>query len=207
MTNGTGRGANISNGQPVAGKTGTSENWRDKWFCGITPQLSTAVWIGGRDEVRMPSSVACDGVYGNFMSQVLAGQPIEQFPTSDTKLTYNTTDFGNGSGSTGSSPEHEGDTEMTDGTSRTMSSQAPRNPRRGPQPLAVARRVAEVARARAQVLAVAAQAAAAAVARVAAPAPAAEARAAEPLAAAPKALAAAPAAPALALAVPGKINF
>ena len=116
VTNGTGRGANISNGQPVAGKTGTSENWRDKWFCGITPQLSTAVWIGGRDEVRMPSSVACDGVYGNFMSQVLAGQPIEQFPTSDTKLTYNTTDFGNGSGSTGSSPEHEGDTEMTDGT-------------------------------------------------------------------------------------------
>ena len=117
VTNGTGRGANISNGQPVAGKTGTSENWRDKWFCGITPQLSTAVWIGGRDEVRMPSSVACDGVYGSFMSQVLAGQPIEQFPTSDTKLTYNTTDFGNGSGSTGSSPEHEGDTEMTDGTS------------------------------------------------------------------------------------------
>ena len=117
VTNGTGRGAAISNGQPVAGKTGTSENWRDKWFCGITPQLSTAIWIGGRDEVQMPSSVACDGVYGSFMSQVLAGQPIEEFPTSDTQLTYNTTNFGHGSGSYGSAPEHEGDTVMSDGSS------------------------------------------------------------------------------------------
>lgn len=117
VTNGTGRGAAIDNGQPVAGKTGTSENWRDKWFCGITPQLSTAVWIGGRDEVRMPSSVACDGVYGDFMSRVLSGQSIEEFPTSDTKLTYTTTNFGHGSGSSGSAPEHEGDTVMSDGTS------------------------------------------------------------------------------------------
>lgn len=109
VTNGTGRGAAIDNGQPVAGKTGTSENWRDKWFCGITPQLSTAIWIGGREEVRMPSSVAADGVFGDFMSAVLAGQPIEQFPTSDDKLDYTTTDFGNGSGATGEAPEHEGD--------------------------------------------------------------------------------------------------
>lgn len=110
VTNGTGRGAAISNGQPVAGKTGTSENWRDKWFCGITPQLSCAIWIGGRDEVRMPSYVAADDVFGNFMSMVLEDQPIEQFPTTDEKLDYTTTDFGEGSGATGEAPEHEGDT-------------------------------------------------------------------------------------------------
>ncbi len=109
VTSGTGRGASIDNGQPVAGKTGTSENWRDKWFCGITPQLSTAIWIGGRDEVQMPSSVACDGVFGSFMSTVLKGKSIVQFPTSEKKLTYTITDFGSGSGSTGYSPEHEGD--------------------------------------------------------------------------------------------------
>ena len=116
VTNGTGRGAAISNGQPVAGKTGTSENWRDKWFCGITPQMSVAIWIGGREEVQMPSSVACDDVFGDFMSTVLAGQPIEQFPTSDEELDYTINDFGQGSGSTGETPEHEGETVATDET-------------------------------------------------------------------------------------------
>lgn len=112
VTHGTGRGAAISNGQPVAGKTGTSENWRDKWFCGITPQISCAIWIGGRDEVRMPSYVAADDVFGDFMSDVLAGEPIEQFPTTDETLEYSVTDIGEGSGSNGDdddNPEHEGE--------------------------------------------------------------------------------------------------
>ena len=113
VTSGTGRGAAISNGQPAAGKTGTSENWRDKWFCGITPQMSVAIWIGGREEVRMPSYVAADDVFGNFMSTVLAGQPIEQFPTSDEELEYTEHDFGHGYGADGEAPEHEGDTVMT----------------------------------------------------------------------------------------------
>lgn len=113
ITNGTGRSAAISNGQPAAGKTGTSENWRDKWFCGITPQMSVAIWIGGREEVQMPSYVACDDVFGDFMSTILEGQPIEQFPTSDEELEYTTTDFGHGEGATGEAPEHEGDTVQT----------------------------------------------------------------------------------------------
>ncbi|HSH58664.1 MAG TPA: transglycosylase domain-containing protein, partial [Acidimicrobiales bacterium] len=41
---GTGRRAAI--GRPVAGKTGTSQEWRDAWFAGYTPQLSAAVWMG-----------------------------------------------------------------------------------------------------------------------------------------------------------------
>ncbi len=36
--------------QPVAGKTGTTEDARDLWFCGITPQLSVAVWCGYTEE-------------------------------------------------------------------------------------------------------------------------------------------------------------
>lgn len=109
ITNGTGRGAAISNGQPAAGKTGTSENWRDKWFCGITPQMSVAIWIGGREEVRMPSYVAADDVFGDFMSIVLEDQPIEEFPTSSEELEYTIHDFGHGEGTTGDAPEHEGD--------------------------------------------------------------------------------------------------
>lgn len=44
ITGGTGRAANI--GRPAAGKTGTSQDHRDAWFAGYTPQLSTAVWVG-----------------------------------------------------------------------------------------------------------------------------------------------------------------
>lgn len=41
---GTGTRAQI--GRPAAGKTGTADDWKDAWFAGYTPQLSTAVWVG-----------------------------------------------------------------------------------------------------------------------------------------------------------------
>ncbi len=42
---GTGTAAQI-NGHTVAGKTGTSQMWRDAWFAGYTPELTTVVWMG-----------------------------------------------------------------------------------------------------------------------------------------------------------------
>jgi penicillin-binding protein 1A len=45
VTSGTGKAAALAN-QPVAGKTGTTENYGDAWFVGYTPQLVTAVWVG-----------------------------------------------------------------------------------------------------------------------------------------------------------------
>ena len=44
IARGTGRGANI--GRPVAGKTGTTQNFGDAWFVGYTPDLAAASWIG-----------------------------------------------------------------------------------------------------------------------------------------------------------------
>jgi penicillin-binding protein 1A len=44
ITDGTGTGAEI--GRPAAGKTGTTQENRDAWFVGYTPQLATAVWMG-----------------------------------------------------------------------------------------------------------------------------------------------------------------
>lgn len=41
---GTGMSAGI--GRPVAGKTGTTQDNRDAWFAGYTPQLATVVWMG-----------------------------------------------------------------------------------------------------------------------------------------------------------------
>ena len=37
---------------PVAGKTGTTENYGDAWFVGYTPQLVTAVWVGYPNKLR-----------------------------------------------------------------------------------------------------------------------------------------------------------
>ena len=42
---GTGTAAALAN-RPVAGKTGTAENYVDAWFCGYVPQLATCVWVG-----------------------------------------------------------------------------------------------------------------------------------------------------------------
>ena len=38
--------------RPVAGKTGTTENYGDAWFVGYTPQLVAAVWVGDPDELK-----------------------------------------------------------------------------------------------------------------------------------------------------------
>ncbi|HEY3187977.1 MAG TPA: PASTA domain-containing protein, partial [Solirubrobacteraceae bacterium] len=49
---GTGTRAALPGGRPVAGKTGTTENYGDAWFVGYTPQLATAVWVGYPDGLR-----------------------------------------------------------------------------------------------------------------------------------------------------------
>ncbi|OGP76218.1 MAG: hypothetical protein A2Z13_05630 [Deltaproteobacteria bacterium RBG_16_64_85] len=44
---GTGRAARASGiGFPVAGKTGTTDNYRDSWFAGYTPEVACVVWVG-----------------------------------------------------------------------------------------------------------------------------------------------------------------
>ncbi len=45
VDDGTGKRAALDD-RPVAGKTGTTENYGDAWFVGYTPQLAVAVWVG-----------------------------------------------------------------------------------------------------------------------------------------------------------------
>jgi penicillin-binding protein 1A len=52
VESGTGKRAQLSDGRPVAGKTGTTENYGDAWFAGYTPQLAVAVWVGYPDKLR-----------------------------------------------------------------------------------------------------------------------------------------------------------
>lgn len=48
-----GTGARAAFDWPAAGKTGTSQNWRDAWFIGFTPEYVTGVWVGNDDDTPM----------------------------------------------------------------------------------------------------------------------------------------------------------
>lgn len=83
ITNGTGTAASLGS-RPVAGKTGTTSDFRDAWFVGYVPQLATAIWIGNDDYSPMSHGVT-GGVYvapiwRNFMEKALDGSPVENFP-------------------------------------------------------------------------------------------------------------------------------
>ncbi len=59
VSQGTGVRAQLPN-RPVAGKTGTTENYGDAWFVGYTPQLVVAVWVG-YPETLQPMLTEFDG--------------------------------------------------------------------------------------------------------------------------------------------------
>lgn len=55
ISNGTGRAASI--GKPAAGKTGTTDDNKDAYFMGYTPNIVTGVWVGNDDNVAMNKSI------------------------------------------------------------------------------------------------------------------------------------------------------
>lgn len=79
---GTGMRANI--GRPAAGKTGTSNDYKDAWFIGYTPQLVGCVWVGFDDMRRSLGHGEVGGraaapIWANFMRNVLSGEPATDF--------------------------------------------------------------------------------------------------------------------------------
>jgi membrane peptidoglycan carboxypeptidase len=84
---GTGTAAGI--GRPIAGKTGTAENFVDAWFCGYVPQLVTCVWVGyPHREEPMNYVEGYAPVYGgtipalawhDFMAGALWRTPVQDF--------------------------------------------------------------------------------------------------------------------------------
>ena len=68
----TGRAAQLSN-HPAAGKTGTGQNNFDAWFVGYTPQLATAVWVGGQDgQIAMRWNGQAEAVEGTTFADYQA---------------------------------------------------------------------------------------------------------------------------------------
>ena len=49
LVNGTARKQALANDRPAAGKTGTQDDNTNAWFIGMTPQITTAVWVGDPD--------------------------------------------------------------------------------------------------------------------------------------------------------------
>jgi len=60
--------------QPVGGKTGTTSDNFDAWFCGFTPQYSAALWIGNDVNIELSQgSPAAARLWGKIMHDVCAG--------------------------------------------------------------------------------------------------------------------------------------
>ncbi len=68
--------------RPCGGKTGTTNEYRDAWFVGFTPDLAAAVWVGYDTPAslsRAASKVALP-VWAGVMNAVLDGFPVTDFP-------------------------------------------------------------------------------------------------------------------------------
>lgn len=82
MSGGTGGGASI--GRPAAGKTGTTDESKDAWFVGYTPDLVAAVWMGDDYGIEtldgITGSTVPAVIWRDFMSQALNAMEI---PASD----------------------------------------------------------------------------------------------------------------------------
>ena len=85
LTYGTAKSlAAFSRQRPAAGKTGTTDDYRDAWFIGYTPQLITGVWVG-YDQPKpggkgFTGGAVCAPMWERFMRSALAKQEIVDFP-------------------------------------------------------------------------------------------------------------------------------
>ncbi len=73
-------------GRQVAGKTGTSQDFKDAWFIGFTPQLVTGVWIG--NDNNKPMRKVTGGslpatIWHDFMIRAMEGKPAQAIPNSE----------------------------------------------------------------------------------------------------------------------------
>ena len=81
---GTGFAAKAMNRADLAGKTGTSNDFRDAWFIGFNGDVSTAVWVGfdnygplGHDEFGAKAALP---IWMDYMGAALQGQPLNSLP-------------------------------------------------------------------------------------------------------------------------------
>jgi penicillin-binding protein 1B len=84
LNEGTGAGARGAGFTlDAAGKSGTTNDLRDAWFVGFTPELLTVVWVGFDDNtpLGLSGSQAALPIWTEFMKRALAGHPSRSFET------------------------------------------------------------------------------------------------------------------------------
>jgi len=83
LTIGTARKAELP-GWPAAGKTGTSQDFRDAWFVGYTAHLVTAVWLGNDDNTPMKKVTGGSlpvEIWSRYMRDAHQGVPVAALPS------------------------------------------------------------------------------------------------------------------------------
>jgi len=70
--------------KPAAGKTGTTQNWKDAWFTGFTPELAASVWVGfDRNSVSLgrgqAGGIVAAPIWAQFMRDALQDRPADWF--------------------------------------------------------------------------------------------------------------------------------
>jgi penicillin-binding protein 1A len=86
LVSGTGTRARVP-GYDLAGKTGTTSDYRDAWFIGYTGGFVTAVWVGRDDNTPM-KKVTGGGppaaIWHDYMTQALPRLAVQPIPGADT---------------------------------------------------------------------------------------------------------------------------
>ena len=67
--------------RPAAGKTGTTNDYKDAWFVGYTPDLLAVVWVGfdGQSKLNLSGSEAALPIWTEFMKSATANMPVTDF--------------------------------------------------------------------------------------------------------------------------------
>lgn len=82
LDRGTGAGARaLGFNRPAAGKTGTTNDLKDAWFVGYTPDLLAVVWVGfdNQSKLGLSGAQAALPIWTEFMKRATAGMPISDF--------------------------------------------------------------------------------------------------------------------------------
>ena len=82
LVSGTGTRAAIP-GYDLAGKTGTTSDYKDAWFCGFTGGLTTVVWMGRDDSTpmrRITGGIAPAALWHDYMKAILKKLPSAPIP-------------------------------------------------------------------------------------------------------------------------------
>jgi membrane peptidoglycan carboxypeptidase len=103
VESGTGTGARLADGRPMAGKTGTTDSGKAIWFTGYTRQLaaSVAIFRGDNRPVSIPGYATYGGalpaaIWKAFMTKAMNGMPMEDVTSSRPERNFQPDPYGSG---------------------------------------------------------------------------------------------------------------